>query len=123
MTDAIADFANLLPIAGLAICGLTLFADDSAGGRWARNVTSRLASLGILILALALMLTPANAALLRRASRLEASKVLLGLSSFMLLLSIGAFGLITYSRPSRLRYEKKIDRGLNRDLPIFRKQT
>jgi len=117
LTDAIADFANLLLIVGLAVYGLALFADYSARGRWARNVTSLLASLGILILALALVLTPANAALLLRVSHSEASKVLLGLSSFMLLLSIGAFGLITYSRPFRLRHEKKIDRDLNRDLP------
>jgi hypothetical protein len=117
LTDAITDFANLLLIAGLAFYGLTLFADYSARGRWARNVTSLLASLGILNLALALILTPANASLLLRVSRSEASKVLLGLSSFMLLLSIGAFGLITYSRPFRLRHEKKIDRDLNRDLP------
>ena len=57
------------------------------------------------------------AAILVRAAQTDASKVLLGLSSFLLLLSIGAFGLITYSRPFRLRHEQKIDRELNRDLP------
>jgi hypothetical protein len=106
-----------LLIAGLVIYGFTLFADYSARGRWAKNVTSLLASLGILTLALALAITPANAAILIRISETAASKVLLGLSSFLLLLSIGAFGVITYSRPFRLKHEKKIDRELNRDLP------
>jgi hypothetical protein len=117
VNDIVADSANLLLIAGLVIYGFTLFADYSARGRWAKNITSLLASLGILTLALALSLTPANAAILIRVSHTEASKVLLGVSSFLLLLSIGAFGLITYSRPFRLSHEKKIDRELNRDLP------
>ena len=68
---------------------------------------------------LALALTPHNAELLLRLSRSEISKALLGLSSFLLLLSIGAFGLITYSRPFRLRHEKKIERDLNRDFPEY----
>jgi hypothetical protein len=117
LTETITDSANFLLIAGLVIYGFTLFADYSARGRWAKNVTSLLASLGILTLAAALAMTPANAAILNRLAQTVASKVLLGLSSFLLLLSIGAFGLITYSRPFRLRHEKKIDRELNRDLP------
>ena len=117
LTDIITDSANFLLIAGLVIYGFTLFADYSARGRWAKNVTSLLASLGILTLAAALAMTPANAAILNRMSQTKASKVLLGMSSFLLLLSMGAFGLITYSRPFRLRHEKKIDRELNRDLP------
>ncbi len=117
LTDTITDTANFLLIAGLVIYGFTLFADYSARGRWAKNVTSLLASLGVLTLALALAMTPANAAILNRVSQTKASKVLLGLSSFLLLLSMGAFGLITYSRPFRLRHEKKIDLELNRDLP------
>jgi hypothetical protein len=117
MKDMVTESANLLLIAGLAIYGFTLFADYSARGRWAKNVTSLLAALGMFTLALALAVTPGNAAILLRVSQTEASKVLLGLSSFLLLLSIGAFGLITYSRPFRLRHEKKIDRELNRDLP------
>ncbi len=117
LTDTITDSANFLLIAGLVIYGFTLFADYSARGRWAKNVTSLLASLGILTLALALAMTPANAAILDRIAQTKAPKVLLGLSSFLLLLSMGAFGVITYSRPFRLRHEKKIDRELNRDLP------
>jgi len=117
MSERVADSANFLLIGGLVIYGLMLFADYSARGRWAKNVTSLLASMGILTLALALTITPANAAILVRVSRTDAPKVLLGLSSFLLLLSIGAFGLITYSRPFRLRHEKKIDYEQNRDLP------
>jgi hypothetical protein len=117
LKDIVTESANFLLIAGLLIYGFTLFADYSARGRWAKNVTSLLASLGILTLALALAITPGNAAILIRVSHTDASKVLLGLSSFLLLLSIGAFGMITYSRPFRLRHEKKIDRQLNRDLP------
>jgi hypothetical protein len=117
LIGSITEAANLLLIAGLVIYGFTLFADYSARGRWAKNVTSLLASLGILSLALALAITPGNAAILMRISQTEASKVLLGLSSFLLLMAIGAFGVITYSRPFRLRHEKKIDRELNRDLP------
>jgi hypothetical protein len=117
MTDRVSDSANLLLITGLVIYGLTLFADYAARGRWAKNVTSLLASLGIFTLALALAITPANAAIVIRVSQTVAPKVLLGLSSFLLLLSIGAFGIIMYSRPFRLRHERKIDRELNRDLP------
>jgi ABC-type nickel/cobalt efflux system permease component RcnA len=117
LIGSVTEAANLLLIAGLIIYGFTLFADYSARGRWAKNVTSLLASLGILSLALALAVTPGNAAILIRISQTEASKVLLGVSSFLLLMSIGAFGLITYSRPFRLRHEKKIDHELNRDLP------
>jgi len=117
LRDIVTDSANLLLIAGLVIYGFVLFADYSARGRWAKNVTSLLASLGMLTLALALAITPGNAAVLLRIAQTEASKFLLGLSSLLLLLSIGAFGLITYSRPFRLRHERKIGRELNRDLP------
>ncbi len=117
MTETITDSANLLLIGGLVVYGLSLFADYSARGRWAKNVTSLLASLGILALALALAITPGNAAMLVRIAQSDASKLLLGVSSFLLVLSIGAFGVITYSRPFRLRHEKKINRELNRDLP------
>jgi magnesium-transporting ATPase (P-type) len=117
LTSSVTDSANFLLIVGLVIYGLTLFADYHARGRWAKNITSLLASLGILTLALALAITPENAAILVYVAQTNASKVLLGLSSFLLLLSIGAFGVITYSRPFRLRHERKIDRELNRDLP------
>jgi len=109
--------ANLTLMIGLVIYGMTLFADYQSRGRWAKNVTSLLASLGILSLALALAFTPGNIAILTRIARTKASTVLLGMSCFLLQLSIGAFGLIAYSKPFRLRHEKKINRELNRDLP------
>lgn len=117
MNNTVAAAANLLLIAGLVVYGLTLFADYSARGRWAKNVTSLLASLGMFTLALALALTPENARIVLLISHTAVSGVLLGLSSFLLLLAIGAFGVITYARPFRLRHEKRIDRDLNRDLP------
>jgi hypothetical protein len=117
VNNSVAVAANLLLILGLVVYGFALFADYSARGRWAKNVTSLLASLGILTLALALALTPENSALLLSISQTAAPRVLLGVSSFLLLLSMGAFGLITYSRPFRLRHEKTIHRDLDRDLP------
>jgi hypothetical protein len=117
LSNKLADSANLLLIAGLVVYGFTLFADYAARGRWAKNVTSLLASLGIFTLALALAITPGNAAIVIRVSQTGASRFLLGVSSLLLLLSIGAFGTIMYLRPFRLRHEKKIDRELNRDLP------
>jgi hypothetical protein len=118
LNNTVAAAANLLLIVGLVVYGMTLFADYSARGRWAKNVTSLLAALGILTLALALALTPENGALLASISRSHAaSRFLLGISSLLLLLAIGAFGLITYSKPFRLRHEKTIRSDLNRDLP------
>ena len=117
MNNTVADSANLLLISGLVVYGLTLFADYSARGRWAKNVTSLLAALGIFTLALALVLTPENTAILIRIAQTPVSRVLLGVSSLLLLMAIVAFGLITYSRPLRLRHERKIDRDLNRELP------
>lgn len=116
----IADAANFLLLAGLVVYGLTLFADYSARGRWAKNSTSLMAALGMLTLAAALAITPANAMLLLRLSHTDAAKVLLGLSSFLLLMAIGIFGLITYLRPFRLRHEKRIKRELNGELPKIR---
>jgi hypothetical protein len=117
LNNTVADSANLLLISGLVVYGLTLFADYSARGRWAKNVTSLLAALGIFTLALALVLTPENTAILIRIAQTPVSRVLLGVSSLLLLMAIVAFGLITYSRPLRLRHERKIDRDLNRELP------
>ena len=117
VNNLVRDSANFLLIAGLVVYGLALFGDYSARGRWAKNVTSLLASLGILTLAAALALTPGVAVVLMRLAQTDLSKVLLGFSSFFLLLAMGAFGLITYMRPLRLRHEKKIDSDLNRELP------
>ena len=113
----ISAFSNLLIIALLVAYGLMLFADYHSRGRWAKNVTGLLAGLGMLALALALLITPANAALIARIAETSAPRVFLGLSSFLLLAAIAAFGAISYSRPFRLWLEKKIEQDLKRDLP------
>lgn len=117
MQSIIAAGANILLIGGLVVYGMVLFGDYSARGRWSKNATSLLAALGMLILALALALTPANAAIFLWLSETVAARVLLGVSSFLLLLAMGTFGLITYSRPFRLRHERRIQREQDRDYP------
>jgi hypothetical protein len=109
--------ANFLLIAGLLVYGFMLFAEYHAKGRWAKNVTGLLGGLGMLALALALMLTPGNAEVLVRIAETGASKVMLWLSTSLLLAAIGAFGVITYAKPLRLWHERKIERDLNRELP------
>ena len=113
----ISAFSNLLIIGLLIAYGLMLFADYHSRGRWAKNVTGLLAGLGMMALALSLLITPANAALIARIAETSAPKVFLGLSSFLLLAAIASFGLISYSRPFRLWLEKKIEQDLKRDLP------
>ena len=68
-------------------------------------------------LALALVLTPQNATVILRIAATGASKVLVGISSVLLLAAIAAFGVITYSKPLRLLYERKIERDLRGELP------
>ena len=114
---SIAVVANFLLIAGLVLYGFMLFAEYHARGRWAKNLTALLAGLGMLALALALALTPANAAVIVRVAQTGAATVLGWISSSLLLAAIAAFGIITYSRPLRLWHERKIERDLNRELP------
>ena len=109
--------ANFLGIAGLILYGFTLFAEYHAKGRWAKNITALLAGMGMLSLALALMFTPQNAQVIERIAETGASKVLIGISSALLLAAIAAFGIITYSKPLRLWHERKIESDLNRELP------
>ncbi len=109
--------ANFLLIGGLILYGFRLFAEYHARGKWAKNVTALLAGIGMLALAFALILTPQNADVMVRISHTGAWKVFLALSSGLLLAAIAAFGIITYSRPLRLLYERKIERDLNRELP------
>src|SRR5947208_12740150 len=101
--------ANLVLIALLIAYGLMFFAEYHARGRWAKNVTSLLAGLGMFLLAFALLLTPQNANALARIAETKAPVVFLGISSGLLLAAIAAFGIITYSRPLRLWHEKKIE--------------
>ncbi len=109
--------ANILVTAGLVVYGFTLFAEYFAAGKWAKNVTSLLAGLGLLALAAALVLTPGNADVIMRLARTKASVVLVWMSTGLLLAAIAAFGIITYSKPLRLWHERKIQRDLHRELP------
>ena len=108
---------NFLLIGGLVMYGFRLFAEYHARGRWAKNATGLLAGIGMLGLALALVLTPQNARVTLRIAQTAASKILVGISSVLLLAAIAAFGVITYSKPLRLLYERKIERDLRGELP------
>ncbi len=52
-----------------------------------------------------------------RIAETGASKVLIGISSALLLAAMAAFGIITYTKPLRLWHERKIESDLNRELP------
>ncbi|HTC92959.1 MAG TPA: hypothetical protein VK699_05855 [Terriglobales bacterium] len=117
LNSGIAIVANFLVIVALVVYGMHLFAEYHARGRWAKNVTSLLAGLGMFVLAFALLLTPQNADVLALVAKTKAPQVFLGISSALLLAAIAAFGIITYSRPLRLWHEKRIERDLKRDLP------
>jgi hypothetical protein len=114
---AIAIIANFLFIGGLVFYGFTFFAQYHATGKWAKNITSLLAGMGMLTLGFALVITPRNAEVIARIARTRASSVFLGISSGLLLAAIAAFGIITYWRPVRLRHERKLERDLSRELP------
>jgi len=109
--------ANFFIIVGLIVYGYGLFVDYHERGKWAKNITGLLAGLGMLILALALLLTPGNALIITRMAQTKASTALVWISSGLLLAAIGAFGIITYARPIRLWHERKIGRDLSRGLP------
>jgi uncharacterized membrane protein len=115
--SSIALLGNFLLICGLVLYGFQLFAEYHARGKWAKNITGLLAGLGMLTLAFALTLTPANAAILARIASTGASRIFLWVSTVLLLAAITSFGLITYAKPFRLRHEQRIERDLNRDLP------
>ncbi|SRR6266404_4434669 len=114
---SISAVANQVIIAVLVGYGFMLVSQYQARGRWAKNVTGLLAGLGMWALAFALEITPANAAIVMRIARTGAADVFLAISSGFLLVAIGAFGIITYSRPLRLWHERKIERDLHRELP------
>jgi hypothetical protein len=114
---AVSAGANFFVICGLILYGYGLFAEYHERGKWAKNITGMLAGLGMLILALALLLTPGNAEIIARMAQTNASTALVWISSGLLLAAIAAFGIITYTRPIRLWHERKIERDLNRGLP------
>lgn len=109
--------ANFFVIAGLIVYGYGLFAEYHERGKWAKNITGLLAGLGMLMLALALLLTPDNVAVIAMMSQTRASTALVWISSGLLLAAITAFGIITYTKPIRLWHERKIERDLNSGLP------
>lgn len=117
LISAIIVLGNFVLIGALVLYGFSLLAAYHSRGRWAKNVTGLLAGVGMFVLALALMLTPANAEVISKIAETGISRVFLDISSALLLAAIGAFGIITYSKPFRLRHERKIERDLNRDLP------
>ena len=117
LQSAISVLGNFLLISGLVLYGFTLFAEYHARGKWAKNITGLLAGLGMLTLAFSLTLTPANAAIISRIASTGVARIFLWISTALLLAAIGAFGLITYAKPFRLRHEQRIERDLNRDLP------
>ena len=114
---AITAGANFFVIAGLIVYGYGLFAEYHERGKWAKNITGLLAGLGMLMLALALLLTPDNVAVIAMMSQTRAATALVWISSGLLLAAITAFGIITYTKPIRLWHERKIERDLNSGLP------
>lgn len=117
LSSLISVIGNFLFIVGLVIYGFTLFAGYHATGKWAKNITELLGGLGMLILAFALAITPANVQFLMRLAETKISIVCLWISSFLLLAAMASYGVITYSKPFRLWHERRIRRDLNRDLP------
>jgi hypothetical protein len=109
--------ANFIVIAGLLVYGFLLFGEYSSKGRWAKNITGLLAAFGMWALAFALEITPQNADELSRIAHGDAPLVFLGISSGLLLAAIAAFGIIAYSKPLRLWHERRIQRGLDSELP------
>ncbi|HEU5400697.1 MAG TPA: hypothetical protein VFU86_05025 [Terriglobales bacterium] len=117
LTSLISLLGNFLFIVGLVIYGFTLFAGYHATGKWAKNITELLGGLGMLTLAFALVITPANVQFLMRLAETKISIICLWISSVLLLAAMASYGIITYSKPFRLWHERRIRRDLNRDLP------
>jgi hypothetical protein len=114
---AVAIVVNFLLIGALIVYGFRLFAEYHVKGRWAKNVTSLLAGLGLMTLAAALLLTPTNISVLQQISHTKIARMLLWASNTLLFAAIAAFGAITHSRPLRLWPERKIESDLRRELP------
>ncbi len=113
----VAVVVNFLLIGGCIVYGFGLFAEYHSTGRWSKNVTGLLAGLGMMFLALALLLRPGNAMVLWKVAQTSASKVLLALSSGLLLAAIAAFGVITHVKPLRLKRQRKLQSDLSGELP------
>jgi hypothetical protein len=115
--EAIALLANFAAVAALVVIGLRMFAQYHSRGKWAKNVTALLGGFGLLLLAVALLITPRNADAITRIARTKAHLIFLIGSSILLVGAMTAYGLITYSRPFRLQRERQIEEGLRSELP------
>jgi hypothetical protein len=117
LRTAIGILANFALVAGLLFYGFRLFAEYHATGKWAKNITSLLAGLGLMTLAVALLITPRNAQIMLLISKTNFHMFFLVASNVLLLAAIAAFGIITYWKPLRLLRQRKIERDLKSELP------
>lgn len=115
LADYISDVVNFALIGGLVFFGFRFFAEYHARGKWAKNVTSLLAGLGLLTLAGAQLLSPRIADVLVTVTHSSAPAVILWVSNVLLVAAIVAFGIITTTKPLRLWHERKIERELKRE--------
>ncbi|MBV9669464.1 MAG: hypothetical protein JOZ43_00785 [Acidobacteriales bacterium] len=115
--DAITAAANFALITALIVYGFRLFAEYHSRGKWAKNITSLLAGLGLFALASSQLLSPRTAEILVVLSHSKIPAALIWLSDGLLLAAIASFGIITYTKPLRLWHERKIERDLHRELP------
>jgi uncharacterized membrane protein len=117
LSELIPVIANVLAMVGLVLYAFGLFAEYHSRGRWAKNITALLASIGMMVLAIALMLTPSTAKIMLQVAQSGISVVLIWVSTGLLLAAIACFGAIMFWRPLRLWHERRIARHLNRELP------
>lgn len=115
--EAIALLANFAAVAALVVIGLRMFAQYHSRGKWAKNVSSLLGGIGLLLLAVAILITPRNADAITRIAHTKAYLIFLIGSSLLLIGAMAAYGLITYSKPLRLLREREIEEGLKSELP------
>ena len=113
----IAVIANFAVMTALIVIAFRLFGRYHSSGKWAKNMTGLLAGIGMLLLALGLLITPRNAEILAAIAETRAYLFFLIASNAFLLSAIGAYGVITYWKPLRLRRESDIEKGLRDELP------
>jgi len=113
----IAVIANFAVMTALIVIAFRLFGRYHSSGKWAKNMTGLLAGVGMLLLALGLLITPRNAEVIAAVAETRAYLFFLIASNAFLLSAIGAYGLITYWKPLRLRRESDIEKGLRDELP------
>lgn len=109
--------ANFVVVAGLITMGFRLFAQYHSSGKWAKNVTGLLAGIGMMLLAVALLITPRNAQAVLVISATKAHQVFLISSSAFLLAAMAAYGLITHWKPLRFFHQRRLEEELRSGLP------